>query len=44
MPFQFQVERELFLKAEGQGQFFAKKDRWLLIKPITRNSNILSGC
>ncbi|CAM4524042.1 uncharacterized protein (AIM24 family) [Paenibacillus endophyticus] len=25
MPFQFQVERELFLKAEGQGQFFAKK-------------------
>ncbi|WP_139990647.1 AIM24 family protein [Paenibacillus paridis] len=25
MPFQFQVERELFLKAEGQGHFFAKK-------------------
>ncbi|KQO13813.1 AIM24 family protein [Paenibacillus sp. Leaf72] len=25
MPFQFQVERELFLKAEGQGKFFAKK-------------------
>lgn len=25
MPFQFQIERELFLKAEGNGMFFAKK-------------------